>query len=190
MFLNEATARQNEQNNEESWQETTKEEKKEEPKWPLHAKDARFYREESGELFLEFKGKRKSVHLKPCFPWTDPRRYISVRDKEDKEVLYIDSIAEIDGDSRDAVKAALAESSYVMHIKKILELREDFELRVWRVIIADNTERSFQTKLDEWPFSVPGGGLLIRDVGGDLYFVAKPNHLDQESREQFSAFLD
>lgn len=156
----------------------------------LTARAARFERLGSGELFLHFNGKQQAVHLKPCFPWTDPRRYISVRDQKDKEILYLDSLVELDSDSRVAVKAALRDASFVMEIKKFLEVREDFELRVWRVELADGQERSFQTKLDEWPFNVPGGGILIRDVGGDLYHVAKPSQLDAESREQFWAFLD
>jgi hypothetical protein len=31
----------------------------------------------------------------------------------------------------------------------------------------------FQTPRDEWPREVPGGGLLIRDVAGELYFIAR-----------------
>ena len=33
-------------------------------------------------------------------------------------------------------------------------------------------DRTFQTRLDHWPCELPGGGLLIRDVAGDLYYIA------------------
>jgi hypothetical protein len=37
---------------------------------------------------------------------------------------------------------------------------------------------------------VPGGGLLIRDVAGDLYHVPDPSDLDRKSRELLWAFVD
>ncbi len=48
----------------------------------------------------------------------------------------------------------------------------------------------FQTHLDDWPRETPGGGLLIRDVAGDLYFVPDPGGLDGGSREWLWAFVD
>ena len=37
---------------------------------------------------------------------------------------------------------------------------------------------------------LPGGGLLIRDVGGDLYRLADPKGMDRASRELLWAFVD
>jgi hypothetical protein len=50
--------------------------------------------------------------------------------------------------------------------------------------------RSFQTHLDDWPRVLPGGGLLIRDVAGDLYRLADPKRLDKKSRALLWAFVD
>ena len=48
----------------------------------------------------------------------------------------------------------------------------------------------FQTRLDAWPRRVPGGGVLIRDVAGDLYYVADPESLDKRSRDLLWVFVD
>ncbi len=50
--------------------------------------------------------------------------------------------------------------------------------------------RSFQTKRDEWPRKMPGGGLLIRDVAGDLFFVPEPTDLDSKSQGLVWVFID
>ena len=51
-------------------------------------------------------------------------------------------------------------------------------------------ERTFQTKLDDWPRELPGGGLLIGDVAGDLYQIANRDDLDEKSRKLLWAFAD
>jgi hypothetical protein len=37
---------------------------------------------------------------------------------------------------------------------------------------------------------LPGGGVLIRDVAGDLYHIPAPDRLDRKSRELMYAFVD
>jgi hypothetical protein len=67
-------------------------------------------------------------------------------------------------------------------------MEEEFELRRWRVRTRQG-ERSFQTRLDEWPRPTPGGGLLIRDLAGDLYHVPEVAALDEKSRRLLWAFI-
>jgi hypothetical protein len=50
--------------------------------------------------------------------------------------------------------------------------------------------RSFQTKRDEWPQEMPNGGLLIRDVAGDLFFIRDVGGLDDESRKRLAWYVD
>jgi hypothetical protein len=51
--------------------------------------------------------------------------------------------------------------------------------------------RSFQTHLDDWPRTLlTHGGILIRDVAGDLYRLAAPQLMDKKSRELLWAFVD
>lgn len=68
-------------------------------------------------------------------------------------------------------------------------MEEEIEIRSFRVRTAQG-ERRFQTLPDEWPREMPGGGLLIKDVAGDLYLVPRPESLDASSRKLLWAFLD
>jgi hypothetical protein len=73
-------------------------------------------------------------------------------------------------------------------VTRILEVEEEVEIRTWKVETVQG-HRSFQTRLDDWPCEVPGGGIVIRDVAGDLYHVADPEALDARSRRWLWAFV-
>jgi hypothetical protein len=72
---------------------------------------------------------------------------------------------------------------------RVVEIEEEVEIRQWTVETRDGP-RHFQTHLDDWPRVLPMGGLLIRDVGGDLYRLPDPARLDRRSRELLWAFVD
>lgn len=51
-------------------------------------------------------------------------------------------------------------------------------------------KRTFQTRLDEWPTQPSRGGIVIKDVAGDLYHLADPDGMDDRSRKWLWAFVD
>ena len=114
---------------------------------------------------------------------------ISLRDREEEEFAYVADPADLDPDSRDALERSLAEAGFVFEIEAIESVEEEVEIRTWRVETRAGP-RSFQTRRDEWPREVPGGGLLIRDVAGDLFLVPDPDDLDAASRRRIWAFID
>jgi len=130
-----------------------------------------------------------AVKLRQCFPWSEPTRHISLRDSDDKEVALVDDPSALDEDSRQALELALAEAGFVLEVTRVLEIEEEIEIRQWTVETRQGN-RSFQTHLDDWPRVLPGGGLLIRDVAGDLYRLADPQKLDKKSRALLWAFVD
>lgn len=129
------------------------------------------------------------VTVRPCFPWSESRRHISLRDDDNAEVALVGDPAELDPASRDALEQALAEAGFLLEVTRVLGVEEEVEIRHWRVLTRQGP-RSFQTRLDDWPRSLPDGGFLIRDVAGDLYHLAAPEQLDKQSRELLWAFVD
>lgn len=134
-------------------------------------------------------GSALPVTVRPCFPWSEARRYISLRDDANQEVVLVKDPAELDPASRDALEHALAEAGFLLEVTGVLAVEEEVEIRHWNVRTRQGP-RSFQTRLDDWPRKLPGGGFLIRDVAGDLYHIAEPAALDQQSRELLWAFVD
>jgi hypothetical protein len=146
-------------------------------------------RRSDGRLWAVARGSERVVHVRRCFPWTEPARFVSLRDDEGDEVAFVADVAELDDESRRALELALADAGFVFDIAAVLDIEEEVELRHWRVRTRQGLRR-FQTRLDDWPRPLPDGGLLIRDVTGDLYRLPVPAAIDRASRALLWAFID
>lgn len=142
-----------------------------------------------GRLLAVVGGKVVPVRLRQCFPWSEPTRHLSLRDAEDEEVAMVADPASLAPASRDALERALAEASFVLEVRRVMAVDEEVEIRQWRVETVQGP-RAFQTHLDDWPRTLPDGGLLIRDVAGDLYRLPDPGTMDARSRGLLWAFVD
>jgi hypothetical protein len=146
-------------------------------------------RRSDGRLWAVRHGEERAVTVRRCFPWSEPSRYVSLRDDDEEEFALVADLADVDPASRSALEAALAEAGFVFVVTAIRDVEEEVEIRAWRVDTVQGPRR-FQTRLDDWPRELPGGGILIRDVAGDLYHVPQPRALDRRSRELLWAFVD
>ncbi len=151
--------------------------------------ELRLERTLGGRLIAMSEGRRVPVRVCRCFPWSEPTRFVSLRDAAEDEVALVSDPSELDADSRAALEIALVEAGFVLEIERIEDIEEEIEIRCWRVHTRQGP-RAFQTPRDEWPREVPGGGLLIRDVAGDLFHIAEPDGLDRESQRHLWAFVD
>jgi len=142
-----------------------------------------------GRLVVVVDGTPVPVTLRQCFPWSEPGLHLSLRDDEDREVAIVDNPASLEPESRRALEQALAEAGFVLEVTRVVDIVEEVEIRQWTVETRQG-HRSFQTHLDDWPRALPNGGILIRDVAGDLYRLASPGSMDRKSRELLWAFVD
>ena len=149
----------------------------------------RIEKRQDGRLWTQFRGKPVALRVYPCFPWSSPRRYISLRDDKDNEVALIKDLGEVESESRRLIEQALAESGFVMEIERVFSRDEEFEVRTWQVLTKQGP-RKFQTKKDEWPQVLPDGALLIPDVAGDLFYIRDPHAMDATSRRCLAPFID
>ena len=146
-------------------------------------------RRNDGRLWAVRGVEERPVWVRRAFPWSEPGRFLSLRDDEEEEFALVKDLAELDPDSRRALEEALHQAGFVFEITRVLEIEEEVELRHWRVETRQGP-RSFQTRLDDWPRVLPHGGLLVRDVNGDLYHLGRTADLDKRSRELLWAFVD
>lgn len=142
-----------------------------------------------GRLLAIMEGEPVTVRLRQCFPWSEPHRHLSLRDDDEREVALVEDPAMLAPESRRALEQALAEAGFVLDVTRVLAIDEEVEIRQWTVDTRQG-RRSFQTHLDDWPRVLPMGGLLIRDVAGDLYRLAAPQKMDRRSKELLWAFVD
>ena len=142
-----------------------------------------------GQLWARASGTERPVRVHKCFPWSEPNRFLSLRDAENREVAMVSHLEELTCESRTALAGSLVEAGFVLKVSRIADVEEEVEIRTWKVE-TEQGPRSFQTRLDDWPLEVPGGGIVIRDVAGDLYHVPDPRAMDEKSRKWLWAFVD
>ncbi len=155
----------------------------------LSSTELSLWRGDDGQLWTEGAGGPAPVRVVRCFPWSEPGRYVSLRDADDEELALVRDVTELKPDSRRALAYSLLEAGFVMEIEAVLRVEEEIEIRTFEVRTRQGL-RKFQTMRDEWPRDLPGGGLLIRDVVGDLYLLRDPEDLDPRSKRLLFAFLD
>ncbi|PYO94907.1 MAG: hypothetical protein DMD62_04025 [Gemmatimonadetes bacterium] len=142
-----------------------------------------------GSLWAVRGEEERAVSVRRCFPWSEPGRHLSLRDADEEEFAFVRDPAELDPRSRAALERALEVAGFVFEVTRVLEIEEEVEIRRWLVETRQGP-RAFQTRLDDWPRGLPHGGLLIRDLAGDLYHLVEPKRLDKQSRELLWAFVD
>ena len=146
-------------------------------------------RRNDGQLWAVSGAEQRSVWVRRCFPWSEPARFISLLDKDENEFALVQDLDELRSSSREVLEEAMVEAGFVLEIVRIFDIDEEVEIRNWKVETRQGT-RTFQTRLDDWPRQMPGGGILVRDVAGDLYYVADPSALDGKSRDLLWVFVD
>lgn len=149
----------------------------------------RLERRVDGRLWAARNGQRRPVSVRRLFPWSGAGTHVSLRDDENQEFAFVAESAGLGPESVEVLDDALRMAGFVLEVTRVLEVDEEIEIRVWRVETRQGP-RVFQTRLDDWPRELPGGGILIRDVAGDLYHVPDPDALDRRSRETLWAFVD
>ena len=151
--------------------------------------ELRLERRGDGQLWALLGARAAAVKVRRCFPWTAPARFVSLRDGDEEEVALVRDLDELEPDSRRALEVSLAEAGFVLEIEGVLAIEDEIEIRTFHVRTRQGPRR-FQTLRDEWPRPMPGGGILLRDVAGDLYLVRDPAELDRQSRDHLWPLLD
>lgn len=139
-------------------------------------------------LLLERGG--QTIRVKPvrCFPWSAPDQLISLRDEDDAEHHLVRDTSELDAESARALCTAMQSAGFVLEVSAIETIEEDYEVRVWKTQTRHG-KRTFQTRLDEWPWLSPDGGYLLRDLSGDLFRLPPLETFDEKSRQWLWAYV-
>lgn len=144
---------------------------------------------ENGELWLNQDNQWVAVVARRCFPWSGPEDFISIQDLKGQELVYFESLTEVSSESAEAIKKSLKETTFHFDVVGVHKVEDDFELRHWEVSTQKGV-RKFQTKLNQFPEETATGGLLVRDVYGDVYHIKSPDSLPEKDKQRVWAFLE
>src|SRR2546428_8353546 len=90
-------------------------------------------RRADGRLWAARGDVERAVWVRRCFPWSEPARFVSLRDDEDREFALVRDPAELDPASRRVLEEAMVAAGFVFEITRVMAIEEEVEIRHWRV---------------------------------------------------------
>ena len=135
---------------------------------PLTRDNAIFQRTEGGFVSLDYGERhypRVAVHR--CFPFSDPSRYISIRepDNDGREIGLILDLKDLSEETQSILEEQMALRYFTPHILQIRDLKEEYGYSYWEVVTDKGACR----------FTVRMGAGSVYPIGPNRYLV---NDLD------------
>ena len=133
------------------------------------------------------------IFLSRAFPFDMPHDYISVLDKDKREIGFIRSLDDFDEPQRSMLLRELDAKYYTPTIKKIYSVKERYGFSYWKTE-CEFGEKSF-TLQDTYrsiiKASNPDGSerLFILDVDGNRYEIPDVEKLDRQSFKKIELYL-
>ena len=144
-----------------------------------------------GELILQTPAGAKRVRAARSFPWTAPERFIVLRDAttdEAPEILTIEDLAELPGETRRIVEAWLERHTLIPRVRRVLEVKSGNTTLLFQ-LDTDRGDRRIKVGEREDLRPLADGRTLIRDVTGVVYELPPLESLDEESRQHLRMVL-
>lgn len=123
-----------------------------------------------------------------AFPLSDPLHAISICDQDGREIVYIDSLDELEPATRAIVEESLAKREFVPVILKILTMPPRTEPSLWQVE-TDRGVTSFEVESEDSIYRREPRQVSIVDVRGIRYLIPDTKKLDQKSQRVLERFL-
>jgi hypothetical protein len=123
-----------------------------------------------------------------AFPLSDPLHAISICDQNGREIVYIDSLDELEPATRAIVEESLAKREFVPVILKILTTPPRTEPALWQVE-TDRGVTSFEVESEDSIYRREPRQVSIVDVRGIRYLIPDTRKLDQKSQRVLERFL-
>src|SRR2546425_10076269 len=105
--------------------------------WGRHvavvASELTLERRSDGQLWAVRGDAERAVWVRRCFPWSEPGRFVSLRDEDDNELALVGDPAELDPASRRVLEEAMAAAGFVFEVTRVMAIEEEVEIRHWRV---------------------------------------------------------
>lgn len=129
-----------------------------------------------------------NVRVARCFPWSLDQGYVSVRDKDGKELALLKDLEGMDPDSRRLIEQELREKVFVPKIQRIKRYSAEFDV-IYITADTDRGEVTFQIRDSEDVRALTPRRALFRDVDGNVYEVEDLFALDRTSQKYIEQYF-
>lgn len=120
------------------------------------------------------------VSVSRAFPLSYPMRYLSVRDKESKEIGIISEMNAFPQEIQEMLLEELERRYFTPRISLVYSLKDEFGYTYWDVE-TDRGRRKFTAKGSESVISLSEGHVIVIDVDGNRFEIEDYRRLDAKS---------
>ncbi|VWX58146.1 conserved hypothetical protein [Burkholderiales bacterium 8X] len=140
-------------------------------------------------VLLDDQGQRhEGVTPVRAFPLSAPEQGISIVGPEGRELVWIDSLADLDADARELLEESLRARDFAPELRQLHRVSSFGVPSTWHVR-TDRGDTRFVLKAEEDIRRLDNGALLITSAHGLAFRVADPRLLDRHSRKLLERFL-
>jgi len=141
-------------------------------------------RNKSGQLLVYTETQPEpfeDVCVARCFPWSEADGYVSIYRREGGEIALLETLDELDAESRRAVEEELEMMIFTPRIERVVSHRREFGVTSITAE-TDRGEVTFQIRSRDDVRSLSPTRALFRDADGNTYEVPDLDALDAQSR--------
>lgn len=149
----------------------------------LEPKKLRFFRH-GDSLRLTVEGDRTllKVNVLRAFPLSSPKRFLSIRDGNNKEIGMVADPEALDDESRNLIERDLQRRYLVPWVKRIVSTKERFGTVDWEMETDRGLCKLTTRNLRENVQRPAPGRIIITDVDGNRFDIRDVDALDPESQ--------
>lgn len=122
-----------------------------------------------------------------CFPLTDPDRFVSLLDEKGRELVCIESPADLSSAQREALQRALAQTEFLPVIERVVAISADTTHSSWHVQ-TDRGPAQFVVDQESDVRPISDDRFLVIDKQGVRYLIRALSALDRQSQRLVSRF--
>jgi hypothetical protein len=128
------------------------------------------------------------VTIEPCFPVTEPGRYLVLRDADGAELGLLEDVQALPARSREAFEVEMAKQHFVPVITRVEAIYREYQVPIWEVQ-TDRGARRIELKSSHDAHRLQGGRIYLRDAEGNAYLIPDYRELDLGSRDLIDLFM-
>ena len=158
----------------------------------LTSENARFSRTDGGFVSLktgdrEFK--RIGVYL--TFPLSDPEKYVSIReaDEKAKEIGVIANLNDLDKDQSDMIREQIKLRYFMPTITKIIDVKDEYGHAYWNVVTSFGACRFTTGMSGDTVVALSDARLLVTDIDGNRYEIPDFYALSPIEKKKLDIFI-
>ncbi len=151
----------------------------------------RIERDGRGELAAWLRGRKepeKNVKIARCFPWSVQEGYISIRNKDGKEIVLLNGLDGVEPKTREIIEQELRDKVFVPKIQRVTKHTAEFDV-IYITAETDRGEVTFQIRSRDDVRLLSARRAILQDVDGNVYEVADIEALDHVSRKHLEQYF-